>query len=143
MVGGFFVGVWVASYLGPEKFGLLSYAGSFVGLFSAIATLGLDGIVVREIVKYPEEENEILGTAFILKLFGAILTLIVLYVAIHFTSNDKYTNTLIFIIASAVIFQAFNVIDMYFQAKVMSKYVVFANSISLLISSIVKIWLIL
>jgi len=43
----FFVGVYVARYLGPANFGLLSYAGSFVGLFIALATLGLDGIVVR------------------------------------------------------------------------------------------------
>lgn len=51
MVVGLFVGVWVARYLGPERFGLLSYAQSFVGLFSAFATLGLDEIVVRELVK--------------------------------------------------------------------------------------------
>lgn len=67
MVVGLFVGVWVARYLGPDKFGLLSYAGSFVGLFTAIATLGLDGIVVRELVKHPQKENELLGTAFYLK----------------------------------------------------------------------------
>jgi len=51
MVAGLFVGIWVARYLGPEKYGLLSYAQSFVGFFTAIATLGLDGIVVRELVK--------------------------------------------------------------------------------------------
>lgn len=50
MVIGFFVSAWVARYLGPEKYGLLSYAQSFVGLFTAIATLGPDGIVVRELV---------------------------------------------------------------------------------------------
>ena len=45
MVVGLFVGVWVARYLGPERYGLFSYAQSFVGLFTAIATLGLNGIV--------------------------------------------------------------------------------------------------
>ena len=138
-----FVGIWVARYLGPDRYGLLSYAQSFVGLFTAIAALGLDGIVVRELVKYPEREGELIGTAFFLKLFGAILTLMVLFVAIHFTSNDRYTNILIFIIASATIFQSFNVIDMYFQAKVMSKYAVLANMISLFVSSLVKIVLML
>ena len=143
MVVGLFVGVWVARYLGPDKFGLFSYTQSFVGLFTAIATLGLDGIVVRELVKHPQKENELLGTAFYLKLMGAVLTLVILYIAIHFTSNDHYTNVLIFIIASATIFQSFNVIDMYFQSKVMSKYVVYANITSLFISSLVKITLIL
>jgi len=44
MIVGLFVGIWVARYLGPEQFGLFSYAASFVGLFTAFATLGLDGM---------------------------------------------------------------------------------------------------
>ncbi len=39
MVVGLFVGIWVARYLGPEQFGLFSYAQSFVGLFTTISTL--------------------------------------------------------------------------------------------------------
>jgi O-antigen/teichoic acid export membrane protein len=143
MIVGLFVGIWVARYLGPEQFGLFSYAQSFVGLFTAFATLGLDGIVVRELVKDESRRDELIGTAFWMKLFGAFLVLMVLAVAVGFTSNDSLTNSLVFIIASATIFQSFNVIDMYFQAKVMSKYAVFANVISLLLSSMVKIYLIM
>ena len=143
MFVGLFVGIWVARYLGPERFGLFSYAQSFVGLFTAIATLGLDSIVVRELVKDESKATELISTAFYLKLMGAILTLLVLAIATYFTSNDRYTNLLVFIIASATIFQSFNVIDMYFQSKVLSKYVVFSNIISLFVSSIVKIILIL
>jgi O-antigen/teichoic acid export membrane protein len=143
MIVGLFVGIWVARYLGPEQFGLFSYAQSFVGLFTAIATLGLDGIVIRELVKDETRRDELIGTAFWLKVMGAFGVLLILAVAINFTSNDTHTNTLVFIIASATIFQSFNVVDMYFQSKVMSKYVVYANVISLFISSIVKIILIL
>jgi O-antigen/teichoic acid export membrane protein len=143
MVVGLFVGIWVARYLGPEQFGLFSYAQSFVGLFTAIATLGLDRIVVRELVKDESRRDELIGTVFWLKLLGALGMLIVLAVAVNFTSNDNYINSLLFIIASATIFQSFNVVDMYFQSKVLSKYIVYANVISLFISSIVKIILIL
>ena len=48
---GLFISIWVARYLGPEQFGILSYALSFVGLFTFLATLGLDSIVIRELVK--------------------------------------------------------------------------------------------
>ncbi|MDH5560821.1 MAG: flippase [Deltaproteobacteria bacterium] len=140
---GLFVGIWVARYLGPEQFGLFSYAQSFVGLFATIATFGLDGIIIRELVKDDSKRGILLGTAFILKLIGAFLVLTTLAIAINFTSNDKQTNILIFIIASAIVFQSFNVIDFYFQSQVLSKYVVFANIISLLLSSIIKIVLIL
>jgi len=143
MIVGLFIGIWVARYLGPEQFGLFSYAQSFVGLFTVIATLGLDGIIVRELVKDESRRDELIGTAFWLKVMGAIGVLIIVAISVNFTSNDTYTNTLVFIIASATIFQSFNVVDMYFQSKVMSKYVVYANIISLFISSIVKIALIL
>lgn len=143
MIVGLFVGIWVARYLGPEQFGLFSYAQSFVGLFTAIATLGLDGIVIRELVKDASRRDELIGTAFWLKVMGAFGVLIILAIAVNFTSNDTFTNSLVFIIASATIFQSFNVIDFYFQSKVLSRFVVFANIISLLISSIVKIALIL
>ena len=143
MIVGLFVGIWVARYLGPEQFGLLSYAQSFVGLFTAFATLGLDGIVVRELVKNDSRRAELIGTAFWLKFFGAFAVLLILAIAINFTSNDTYTNTLVFIIASATIFQSFNVVDMYFQSKVMSKYVVYANIVTLFISSVIKVVLIL
>ena len=143
MVVGLLVGIWVARYLGPEQFGNFSYAQSFVGLFTAIATLGLDVIVIRELVKDESRRDELLGTAFWLKLLGALLVLIGLAIAVNFTSNDSNTNSLVFIIASATIFQSFNVVDMYFQSKVLSKYIVYANVFSLLLSSIVKIVLIL
>lgn len=140
---GLFVGIWVARYLGPENLGYLSYSQSFVGLFSAIATLGLNGIVVKELVKKDIDEDKLIGTVFWLKLLGAISVILILLVVINLTSNDFDTNILIFIIASATIFQSFNVIDVYFQSKVLSKYVVFSNVITLFFSSIFKILLIL
>ncbi len=139
MVVALFVGVYVARYLGPERFGLLSYAGSFVGLFTALATLGLDGIMVRELVKSPKRRDELLGTAFWLKAGGAILMWIGIAAAIPFTHNDAQTNILIIIIALGAIFQAFNVIDFNYQAEVKSKFVVYAHLVQLVVSSITKL----
>jgi O-antigen/teichoic acid export membrane protein len=139
MVVALFVGVYVARYLGPERFGLLSYAGSFVVLFTALVTLGLDGIMVRELVKAPERRDELLGTAFWLKAGGAIMMWIGIAAAIPFTHNDTQTNILIIIIAFAVIFQAFNVIDLNYQAEVKSKFVVYAHLVQLVVSSITKL----
>jgi len=136
------VSVYVVRYLGPDRFGLLSYAASFVALFLPIAMLGMDEIVVRELVKDGTRRNELLGTAFFLKLTGAFFALAVLYVAVHLTSGDSFTNLLIFIIALSTVFQSFNVIDFYLQSKVLSKYVVYANVASLTVSSFVKLFLV-
>ena len=143
LLAGFFVGVWVARYLGPEQYGLLSYAQAFVGLFTAFANLGLDGILVRELVKHPEKEGELLGTAFGLKLIGAFLTVLLVAVAVNFTDSEPLTKLLVLIVSTSVIFQSFNVIDFYFQAKVQAKYSALANMIALFLSSLFKIYLIL
>ncbi|KOR33210.1 hypothetical protein TI05_02500 [Achromatium sp. WMS3] len=137
-----FVSVYMARYLGPKRFGLLNYANSFVGLFIALATLGLDSIVVRALVTTPERQGEILGTAFGLKTIGAIFMWVIILVAVPMTHNDAQINTLIAIIAFAVIFQAFDVIDFNYQAAVKSKYVVYAKLVKLIISSIIKLSLI-
>ena len=142
MAVSFFVGVYVARYLGPANFGLLSYAGSFAGLFLVVATLGLGSIVVRELVKDEEKRDELLGTTFALKIVGSILVLTIIAIAVRFTNNDNFTNLLIFIIAIGTIFQSFNVIKFYFQSKVLSKYTVYAQVFSTILCSVIKLLLI-
>jgi len=140
---GLFVGVWVARFLGPEQFGILSYAQAFVGLFGAFATLGMDGIVIKHLVQDEENRDLLLGTAFILKLFGAIVALVIIGIVTVSTSSENIDIILITIIASTLIFQSLNVIDFYFQSKVLSRYIVIVNLISQLIASLIRIALIL
>lgn len=142
IIAGLFVGIYVARFLGPEQFGVYSYAAAFVALFGTIARLGLDGIVVRDLVNHPEERNLYLGTAFWLKLVGALLTLGLLAIAVQFTSNDATTNLYIFIIASGLIFQSFDVVDFHFQSRVLSKYVSISRLIQLALSSVLKLYFI-
>jgi len=137
------VNIWIARYLGPEQFGLLNYAISFVALFSAFASLGVDKIIIRELIKQNEKSDILLGTAFFIKICGAISVFLIILLVLYFTSNDNLTSLMIIIITSGLIFQSFNVIDLYFQSKVLSKFVVFSNSIALFTSSIIKIILLI
>jgi len=137
---GLFVGVWVARYLGPEQFGLWNFAIAFAGMFGAFATLGLDGIVIRELVKNPERQHELLGTAFTLRLVGAAIAIMLVLIAIALMHADEpLTLWLVALSAAGFIFQSVNVIDFYFQAKVQSKYTVFAANIAFTLITIVKV----
>lgn len=77
---GLFVNVWMIRYLQPEQFGLLSYAISFAGLFTIVASLGLDEILVKYLVTDASRRDVLLGTAFTLKLVASLLILIVLII---------------------------------------------------------------
>jgi O-antigen/teichoic acid export membrane protein len=141
---GLFVGIWLARYLGPEQFGLFSFAGAFVALFSAFSTLGLDGIVVRDIVRDPTAKEDTLGTASLLKLCGGIFTFLVVLLAIAFVRpGDSLTHWLVGIMAAGMIFQALDTIDFWFQSQVQSKYSVYAKNSAFLIISVFKVFLIL
>ena len=141
---GLFVGAWVARYLGPEQYGLLSYVIAFVGLFSAIATLGLDGIVVRNIVRDPACTDETLGTAFVLKLMGGMAALLLSTGSIIILRHsESLVYWLVGITAAGMIFRAFDPIDLWFQSQIQSKYVVFARTTAFSLISVIKIVLIL
>ncbi|MFC1837745.1 flippase, partial [Thermodesulfobacteriota bacterium] len=130
-------------YLGPENFGLLSYAISFVGLFFTISTLGLNNIVIRELVKTPRKREEILGTTFVLKIFGTLLMWLCIAVVLFLIQIDKQSILLISIIALAAIFQTFNVIELNYQAEVKAKFITHAQFIEIIVSAIFKLLLIL
>ena len=142
MVISLFVGIYVARYLGPERFGLLSYSVSFVWLFSSLATFGLNTILVRELVKSPEKRNNLIGTVFWLKVFGTFVMATTITVALQFFEDDHQTYWMIFLIALGYLFQATNVIELYFQAQVQSKFIVRVQVIQILITSLFKIYLI-
>ena len=140
ILAGLFVGIYVARYLGPEQFGVYSYSLAFVALFSAVGRLGLDGILVRDLVNHPDRRDVYLGTAFWLKVIGAIFALLMLTVMLQVAANDATKNLYIYIIACGMIFQSCDVVDSYFQSKVLSKYVSIAKVAQLVLSSLLKLY---
>ncbi len=112
----------VARYLGPENYGKLSYAQSFVSIFSVLASLGIDRIVYRDLITYPTQEKEILGTAFITKIIFGFLAIFVTIVSAYTLNNDPILNWLIILITITFIFHPFSIVSHYFNAKVQSKY---------------------
>jgi O-antigen/teichoic acid export membrane protein len=139
---GLFVGVYVARYLGPERFGVLNFAMSFVALFGAFASLGLDGIVVRNAVRDPDCRDELLGTAFGLRLIGGFILLAAVYGAIQLTDSDPLTRLMVMVIALGQVLQAFQVIEFYFQSQVMARLTAIAGMSGLIVSSAIKLGLI-
>ena len=137
-----FVGIYVARYLGPERFGLLSYTLSFVLLFSSLASFGLDDILVRELVQRPEQRKNLLGTVFWLKIFGTAVMGTAIALVLQFKAEDQQTYWMIALITFGFLFQATNVVDFYFQSQVQSKFAVRAQAIQLILTSLFKIYLV-
>lgn len=137
-----FVSVWVARYLGPEHFGSLSFSLSFVLLFSPIAWMGLNQVVVHDLVKSPGCTQETLASAFWLKVGGTLVMWLSMVAVWPWLDTTEAEMLMVFWVAGSTFFQVFDVLDFHFQALVQSRYVVWAQTAQILISSATKVWLI-
>lgn len=141
---GLLVGAWVARYLGPAQYGELAYVLAYLAFFQAVATLGLDGIVVRDIAQNKEHANTILGTAFALRLGVGVICWLVAIGSMAWLNGIQDHSVLITALAGgSLVFQAADTIDLWFQSQSQSRRTVLAKLIAYLISSGVKVALIL
>jgi PST family polysaccharide transporter len=140
---GLLVGVWIARHLGVEFYGQWNYASSFAFLFGAFASLGIDQIVVRNLVQDPDQEGRILGAAFGIKLVGggvaAILPVLGMWL---FGKADAATIVLVAISSSCFLFQSLQVFDLLFQARSANKRTVIALNLAYLLATAGRIVLV-
>jgi polysaccharide transporter, PST family len=140
---GVVVGVWVARYLGPSQFGSLNFAISFVALFGTLTTLGLENIVIKEIVLDGSRLPELLGTAFALRLGGSLLAPLLAVAAVFAVQpHDSLAILLVSLLSIGLVFQAFDTIDSYFQSQVRSRLTVWAKNSAFLTVAALRINLI-
>jgi len=141
---GLFISVWIARYLGPEQFGLLNYSLALISFVGIFIYLGLSGILVHDLVKLPEEKENILGTAFFMKLVGSIIAYTILLIVAFMTTEFNSINFwLLLIMGLGLFIQPFDVINSFNESRVMAKYTVKAKSYAFITFTIIKIILIL
>ena len=136
------IGMLTARYLGPSNYGLINYASSIVSFVTPIMYLGLNSILVQEIIQNPNQEGEILGTSIVMSLGSAVLCIIGV-VSFALVANAGETETLIVcaLYSILLIFQAVDLVQYWFQAKLMSKYTSITMLCAYLVVSIYKIFL--
>jgi O-antigen/teichoic acid export membrane protein len=127
---------FIARHLGPSNYGQLSYAVSFVSIFSFLPSLGIDNVLYRDLIKYPEKRNEYLGSAIALKITASTITAIIIIIAAVFFAQDDVSKILIIILSFMFIFNSFLLVNNEFQANVQSKY---PSIISLTVTIILNI----
>jgi polysaccharide transporter, PST family len=81
---GLFVGVWIARYLGPARFGSLNFALSYVAIFGSLTTFVWTASYIREIVRASKNTLGILGSTLALGLGGSLLALLASVISIKF-----------------------------------------------------------
>ncbi len=139
----FIVGIYVARYLGPTDFGLLNYVISIVSIFAFLSNFGVDNILRREVVQKKYDQDVLLGTSFVIRFLGGTVAFLVVCTITFFIQEIFFTKLLIVLFSLTYIFQAFFVIDIYFQAQVLSHRVVKIHMLTTFVSALLKVIFIL
>lgn len=126
--------VLISRHLGVSDYGLLSYAAGLVFFVTPIMKLGIDNILVKEIVANPESDGEIVGTTMVLNLCSGFLCIIgVTVFAVLVNGNEPETILVCFLYSLMLLFQATEMIYYWFHAKMLAKY----SAIAMLIAYVV------
>ena len=139
---GLVVSMLTARYLGPSNFGKINFAASLVAFVSPIMFLGMSEILVQEIVNKPESEGEAIGSSIIMCLCSSFFCILGICAFVKITSGDEPETLLICLLYSFIlIFQAIELIQYWFQAKLLSKYSSINSLIAYLIVAGYRIFL--
>ncbi len=112
-----------ARYLGVSDFGVINYAAGLVAFVVPIMKLGIDSVLVHQIVEKPDAEGEIVGTSIVLNLISAFLCILGIGAFVCIANRGEEQTIIVCVIYSVLlVFQAVEMLQYWFQAKLMSKY---------------------
>lgn len=142
VLSGVFVGIYIARYLGPEQFGMLSYVTAMSAFILCVARLGMDAVLIRELINKPDKHETLMGTAFWLMTMAAVACYIVAAIAISMLNETDNVKVYAYIVSASAFFTSFLVIDYFFQSQVKAKYPAICKTLALFLMSIIKLALI-
>lgn len=112
-----------ARFLGPSGYGIINYAASVVAFVAPVMQLGLNSTLVQEFIHAPEKEGETLGTALVMSLCSGILCIIgVIAFSMVANHGEKVTVLVCALYSLLLVFQALEISQYWYQAKLKSKY---------------------
>ena len=134
--------ILAARYLGAEQYGILNYGLTLTTMFTAVMKLGIDSIIVNELLNHKSKQGELLGTSIALRIGSSLLSIFAITLLLLVMNKDNPILIMVAIIQSLVlIFQAGTVLDYWFQSKLISKYVSIAKVVATIITSLYSFYL--
>ena len=138
------VGLITARYLGPSNYGLISYAGAYTAFFSSFCTLGINSVIVKELIDNPEKTGTIIGTTLGLRAVSSFLSaLTIICISFVVDANEPVTIAVVALCSIGVLFQVFDTFNYWFQAKLQSRTTAIVTLIAYVITAIYKVILLI
>lgn len=136
------ISLFTARYLGPGNYGIINFTSSFVIFFTAFAGLGLNSIVIRELVNNREKNGEIIGTSIVLRLIASVVSVVAICVVVFVVRpGDSQILFIAFLQSLLLIFNSFEMIKVWYQANLQSKKTAIIETVAFAMVAVYKVFL--
>jgi O-antigen/teichoic acid export membrane protein len=136
------VGMLCARYLGPSNYGIINYAASVLAFVLPIMRLGLNETLVHELIKDPDHEGQIMGTALVMNVISSLLCMLTVFGFVSVANRaDSVTIIVCVLYSISLFFGALEMIQYWFQYKLESKYPSIVMLVSYVVVSAYRIYL--
>ena len=142
MLIGFAVTALTARYLGPSNYGYIEYVAAFVGFITSIANLGINDVILKELIDHKDKQGEYIGTSLAIRVISSILSTIILLCLI--TILNPHDNLILFVTllqSLSLVFQSFEIFNYWYHSMLRSKISSTISTIAYLITILYRIYL--
>jgi PST family polysaccharide transporter len=135
------VSVWVARYLRPADFGLLASAIALVSILGVVGRLGMNPIVIRDLVRHPESARDLLGTIFAIRAASAVVGLAIATFIGWFYFGDHDAGMWLFILVGLSLLPQcfFRSLELWFRSQIKAKAPVVIETTAFMLTSAARI----
>ncbi len=125
------VGVWTARYLGPDGYGTISYANSYISFFMSFCTLGINSVIIKEFTDCPDQVGEILGSSIGLRVISSAFSALFIVGTVSVVDSSEPVTIVVTALCSiSLVFHAVDTFMYWFQYQYMSRITALATLIA-------------
>lgn len=116
---------------------------SLHGLFASVCTLGINSVIVKELVDNRKNEGTVLGTSMLLRAMSSILSAIGIFCIVFVADNSEpVTIAVVALCSLGMIFNLLETFNYWFQSRLESKITAIATLAGYMITATYKVFLI-
>ena len=138
-----FLTVFLARHLGPDNFGILNYLLAILFLFVSISSLGVNPVLVNEIVKKRRNSMPSLINSYYLRFLISLISYFLFLLIIYTLNNNIIYHNYSLILGVIIILKSCEVLFSFFEAKSFSKYIVISQSVGFFISASIILFIVI
>lgn len=142
MIISFIVGILTARYLGPANYGVINYGATYVLFFTPLCTLGINSIIIKNFVEYPDEIGETIGTTLLLKFLSSLISIASIFLIVSVADRGDVVVTSVVALSSlSLLFGIFDTFLYWFQLNYNSRVGAISGVIAYIIVAIYRAFL--